>query len=362
MKPPRTKKRFFGYAVLLWLPAILAVILGGGLLFIVVDDIEKEEAARVKKEYRKVASEIHAKPSSFDLIADKTPRKVAGKMSPGKWGYILDKKNRSARVWYDDGKEVRSARTEIVDEVDYEKILLSAALLIFGCVLTLGILGVRFFIHYAAVRDEFVAATVHDLATPLAGMRMAIGKNDADAELLTIRMIRLVENLKAFLLLGGRRPPPKTEKVDVLKCCHEAYELFREDFQDFYGGEDVEIVCKAAESVASADEDLLIQIFWNLFANELKYAAPVGKVAVEIEETHSSVKVIFSDEGPGMTPRERKYAFSRYFRAKGMVDSGKGGFGIGLCVARDFARSMKGEITVAANGVSGSKFTLELPK
>lgn len=362
MKPPRTKKRFFGYAVLLWLPAILAVILGGSLLFMVVDDIEKDEAARVKKEYRKVASEIHDKPSSFDLIVDKTPRKVAGKMSPGKWGYILDKKNRSARVWYDDGKEVRSARTEIVDEVDYEKILLSAALLIFGCILTLGILGVRFFIHYAAVRDEFVAATVHDLTTPLAGMRMAIGRNDEDAKLLVGRMIRLVENLKSYLLLGAHRPPAKIEKVDVVKCCREAYEIFKEDFQDFYDGDDVEISSKSLNCIASADETLLLQIFWNLFANELKYAAPEGRVSVEIDQTPSSVKIAFCDEGPGMTKRERKNAFKRYYRAKRMSDSGKGGFGIGLCVAREFARLMKGDLTVFPNGSKGSTFMLEIPK
>lgn len=362
MKPPRTKKRFFGYAVLLCLPALLSVFCGGAFLVDFVDEMEKSESARVRKEYRKVAVQIHDKPSSFELIVDKTPRKAVGKMSPGKWGYVVDKKEGCANVWYDDGKEVRTAKTRIVEEVDYEKMLIGAALFLVGCFLFLGILGVRFFMRYASVRDEFIAATVHDLTTPLAGMRMAIGKNDEDAKLLVVRMIRLVENLKSYLLLGAHRPPAKIEKVDVLKCCREAYEIFKEDFQEFYDGKDVEIVCKSLNSLASADETLLLQIFWNLFANELKYASPEGKVSVEIDQTPSSVKIAFCDEGPGMTKRERKNAFKRYFRAKRMSDSGKGGFGIGLCVARDFARLMKGDLTVSPNGEKGSVFMLEIPK
>jgi signal transduction histidine kinase len=40
---------------------------------------------------------------------------------------------------------------------------------------------------------------------------------------------------------------------------------------------------------------------------------------------------------------------------------GKGGFGIGLTTARDFARAMGGDLTIKANAPNGCVFTLTLP-
>jgi signal transduction histidine kinase len=68
-----------------------------------------------------------------------------------------------------------------------------------------------------------------------------------------------------------------------------------------------------------------------------------------------------ADEGQGMTKRQMKKAFDRYYRSRTVLESGKGGFGIGLCTAREFARSMGGDLTVRANSPHGCVFTLSLP-
>ena len=73
------------------------------------------------------------------------------------------------------------------------------------------------------------------------------------------------------------------------------------------------------------------------------------------------VRVEFADEGPGMTPRQMRRAFDRYYRARTVLESGKGGFGIGLCTAREFARAMGGDLTVRANEPKGCVFALTLP-
>jgi len=82
---------------------------------------------------------------------------------------------------------------------------------------------------------------------------------------------------------------------------------------------------------------------------------------VRISERGKFVDIAFEDQGPGMTPHQRKHAFDRYYRARTALESGKGGFGIGLCTAREFARSMGGELAVAANEPRGCVFTLTLP-
>lgn len=106
---------------------------------------------------------------------------------------------------------------------------------------------------------------------------------------------------------------------------------------------------------------MTLQILWNLFGNDLKYVAPYGKVTVRFAADEKFVRVEFIDEGQGMTPRQMKRAFDRYYRAQTVLESGKGGFGIGLCTAREFARAMGGDLTVRANQPKGCIFSLLLP-
>ena len=62
-----------------------------------------------------------------------------------------------------------------------------------------------------------------------------------------------------------------------------------------------------------------------------------------------------------MTPRQMRRAFDRYYRARTALESGKGGFGIGLCTAREFARAMGGDLALRPNVPRGCVFTLTLP-
>ncbi len=105
-----------------------------------------------------------------------------------------------------------------------------------------------------------------------------------------------------------------------------------------------------------------MQILWNLLSNELKYAAPFGSAKVVFTADEKAVSVSFEDYGKGMTPREMSRAFDRYYRARTVRGSGKGGFGIGLANSREFAEAMGGSLTVRVNEPTGCVFTLSLPR
>ena len=204
---------------------------------------------------------------------------------------------------------------------------------------------------------DFLAATAHDLTTPLVGLRHSIGRNTEDAKFLNERMIRLVENIKDFLRLGGKRRNPDMTEFNIVDSFDEAYRIFREDYREFLNGNDIAktfIGGDCTQMKVMADETMTIQILWNLLGNDLKYAIPYGGVEVRFVRTEKSVKVEFADEGQGMTARQMRKAFDRYYRAKTALASGKGGFGIGLCTAREFARAMGGDLTVRANSPNSS--------
>ena len=355
-------RRLYWNGFLLCLPA--AVIIAGGSYFLYdkVPEIVHNEHRRAVAEYRLVAEDLKNGeiPAERVFTEDVKRPKSARKMKPGRWDYEECEGGRL--VWYAEGEKSVATKVAAVEEFDYGTLMYAAGVFFMLLFAGITVFGVRYFWMFVRERDDFLAASAHDLATPLIGMRYAIGRSDEDARVLNERMIRLVENIREFLKLGGRRRPPVIEPVDLKAAYEEAYSLFREDYRDLFDGGDVETVF-AGEGpfIVKADSTMLVQILWNLLGNDLKYAAPYGRVRAVFSRGGGMVRMELADEGQGMTKRQRKKAFDRYYRSRTVLESGKGGFGIGLCTAREFAVAMKGTLTVKSNSPQGCVFTLELP-
>ena len=348
------------FAVLISLPAVIVIGLGAAYVAVNVPGWIRNEPRRITLEYRETAERLNASADAADAVGQRQrgwPR--TGHVSGHAWGYIPE--NGRIRVWVVVSPgECRSRVVDVVHPVPYALVFYFGGSVVALALVLLTALAVWSFLRFLRERDDFLAATAHDLTTPLAGLRFQIGRNTADAKNLVERLMLVVENLKNFLRLGGRRPPPAREPLDLAALAAEAYRIFAEDYRDVFDGADVEIASDGPV-IARGDATLVMQILWNLFGNDLKYAAPYGMVSVRIRRDGRFAIVEFMDEGPGMTRREMRRAFDRYYRAKSVMQSGKGGFGMGLCTSREFARAMGGDITVRANGAAGSVFTLSLP-
>lgn len=240
-----------------------------------------------------------------------------------------------------------------IGKVPVRRIAVWGGVAIAAAMLILWFLSIRSFRRDTELRDEFLAAASHDLMTPLVCLRFGYDKMQVE------RLIRLVENINGFLKLGGRRPPPVLANFPVMRAVREAYNIFKDQYEEEESGP-VAITGDEALEV-NADETLTVQILWNLFGNELKYAAPFGRVKAEIRAENGMVSVVFADEGPGMTWWQRRNCFNRYYRAKTAMESGKGGFGIGLCTAKELAEAMGGRLRVKPNNPRGCIFVLDLP-
>ena len=339
------------------------MIVGGSyFLYDKVPEIVRNEHRRVVAEYRLVAEDL--KNGELDrngVFVEKVKRpKTARKMKPGRWDF--EPADGGQLVWYAEGDRSIAVKVPTIEEFDYGTLMYAVGAFFMLLVAGITAFGVRYFWMLARERDDFLAASAHDLATPLVGMRYAIGCNDDDAKILNERMIRLVENIRDFLKLGGRRREPVLEPVDLPAAFEEAYALFREDYRDLFDGEDVEKAYVGTEGdfAVKADSTMLVQILWNLLGNDLKYAAPYGRVKAVFSRCGGRVRLELADEGQGMTKRQMKKAFDRYYRSSTVLESGKGGFGIGLCTAKEFAEAMGGSLAVRANDPKGCVFTLEL--
>ena len=348
------------YSILIGLPAVMIVAVGTFLVVAHVPSAIRHEPVRLGNAYRAIAEDLisHPEKASYSGIREKGWRQK-GKIDGLPWGYVV--KGDETVVWhlvFD--RACKAVRIPTLHPFPYAWVFYGGGAAVAFCLLALSGFAVVCFVCFMKERDDFLAATAHDLTTPLVGMRMMIGRNDEEARNLNERMIRLVDNIKDFLRLGGRRTAPKRTVFDIVKAYKEAYALFAADYQDLFDGEDIQ-TSQTSQTSVLADETMTVQILWNLLGNDLKYAAPYGRVSVRFGHEDRFVTVAFVDEGQGMTPRQMRKAFDRYYRAKTVLQSGKGGFGIGLCTAKEFAHAMGGDLTVAANRPKGCIFTLYLP-
>ena len=355
---------------LLCLPTLAVVALGCFFWFDKVPEIVKGERDRVRGVYREAAEAIRQQPSRFPL-ATNVNWKAAGKMAPGKWGYELQPEVGQVLVWYGTAAMACTRLVPLEAERDYA--LMFAVGGIFSLLVLVGVtlIGLKFFWGYNRSRDDFLAATAHDLTTPLVGLRLLLPPGDGDARALVERLLRLVTNIKEFLRLGGRQAPQPT-RFDLVQAYREAYALLAADYRDLLGadlplslGTDPQSLGTGpgvtAEFSVFADETMTIQVLWNLLGNDLKYAAPFGAVRARIFADGDFTYFELIDEGPGMTAAARRRCFDRYYRAQSVLASGKGGFGIGLCTAKEFVEAMGGRLTVRENYPHGCIFTMALP-
>ena len=357
------------FSFLICLPALLIVGAGAYLILTEVPRAVRRETASIAREYREIAEDFIAHPERATYVGNRIVgwQSKSSKINGVPWGVEIgfDKEGRRSRIWFKAGEtEWRAIEVEAIRPFPYELVFYGGGLLVSCVLLLLSMLAVGCFVRYVKSRDDFLAATAHDLTTPLVGMRMMIGRADDEAKRLNERMLLIVSNIKDFLRLGGKRKTPELKPVDIVALTKEAYQLFVADYEDSESGS-VTFHSTPTPSTCTysvlADSTLTLQILWNLFGNNLKYAAPYGKVSVRFAQEGKFVKVEFVDEGQGMTPQQMKKAFDRYYRARTVLQSGKGGFGIGLCTARELARQMGGDLTVRSNVPHGCVFTLILP-
>jgi two-component system nitrogen regulation sensor histidine kinase NtrY len=71
---------------------------------------------------------------------------------------------------------------------------------------------------------------------------------------------------------------------------------------------------------------------------------------------NSVVRLIVSDNGPGVPPADRDKLFMPYYSTK------KRGSGLGLAIVRRIVAEHGGTIEVGPNQPGGTRFTIELPR
>lgn len=113
--------------------------------------------------------------------------------------------------------------------------------------------------------------------------------------------------------------------------------------------------------LVQADRDKLRTILDNLLSNALKFARRDGRIALRAGRYPGGVAVEVEDDGPGIPAEERERVFELFFQGSHQPDTPVRGSGLGLALAREFARLHGGDLIVADGRGSGACLCLTLP-
>ena len=108
------------------------------------------------------------------------------------------------------------------------------------------------------------------------------------------------------------------------------------------------------------DKLLLKQLMTILFDNAVKYTEEDGEINFLITATDRNLYLTVSDDGIGIPQADKKKIFDRFYRVDKARTRQKGGFGLGLSLAKQIVDALKGSISVKDNKPHGTIFEVKI--
>jgi two-component system, OmpR family, phosphate regulon sensor histidine kinase PhoR len=148
-------------------------------------------------------------------------------------------------------------------------------------------------------------------------------------------------------------------KIDIHRLIQDALETMT--FQLNQKMAEVVTNFGAEKPLVFSDEMHMLDVFVNLISNSIKYSVEKPLIRIETRNLDNKIEITVSDNGIGISSREFKRIFEKYYRiSTGDLHTTKG-FGIGLYYVKTVIKAHHGTITVRSENHKGSTFTITLP-
>jgi signal transduction histidine kinase len=125
----------------------------------------------------------------------------------------------------------------------------------------------------------------------------------------------------------------------------------------------IELVVPPEEMVpVLADAGRIGQVLTNYLSNALKFSPLDQPIAVSLEVTGSSARVLVRDQGTGLTAEQQQRVWERFYQVAAPGRQGpEGGLGLGLAIVKAIVEQHHGQVGVQSAPGRGSTFWFTLP-
>lgn len=264
------------------------------------------------------------------------------------------------------------AKTEVIRSRDWPWFIAGQAValtILAGAVLLA--IALRRANRVARQRVSFVNRASHELRTPITNMMLNVDlaremidddPDGAEGRLERVsdeagRLSRLVDNLLTFSRSENGTEKVHLVTVDPSRILIDVLDQFGMSLRD----RKIDVSHSPVGPIeVEADPDALTQVFGNLLSNVEKYAAGGNKLELTESIDQEKWHVEFRDFGPGIPERRREKIFEPFQRSGDAINEGVSGTGLGLTIARDLCRRMRGDLQLIESS-DGAVFRVTLP-
>ncbi len=216
------------------------------------------------------------------------------------------------------------------------------------------------------MKNALIASIAHDLRSPITTMKMladpgygidprvALHRISEEAD----RMNRYLSTMRHFSDVSGTTGTMMNVEShvvdDLIGTALASYAaVLRGREVIVHPGADGEVL------LVRCDLTLSLQVLGNLLQNAARYAPPPSPIELWTERTETNTRIVVADRGPGIDDNEVELIFNA--RQRGSTGKRHGGEGMGLAIARTFARAQLGDVTYRARDGGGAEFWFTLP-
>lgn len=218
------------------------------------------------------------------------------------------------------------------------------------------------------LRNDFIVNVSHEFQTPLASIEgyatLLQDSNLSDDERMEYTKIILDSSRQLSSLSGNILKLSKLETQEIVpdKKYFSLDEQLRQALlllENQWSKKNIDIDMDLKTVSYYGSEDLLMQVWINLFNNAIKFTPEGGLIVTKLSHTENGLCVSISDNGIGMTKEVQNRIFDKFYQG----DNSRNfqGNGLGLALVKKILDLCKCKITVKSKLNEGTTFDIYLP-
>ena len=231
--------------------------------------------------------------------------------------------------------------------------------------------------HLAEIKSMFVSIAAHELRSPLtsivgytelllSGAYGEINKEQYDCLITVQQSAGRLHTIASTLLIATRI---EAGRIELILQPTDLALIIRDlvaEFKPQIDAQSQKIIVRVQSGLpnALADKHQVTQIISNLISNASKYTLEGGEIVVSLStasDTDGFLQVSIADNGVGIPAKDQPKLFERFYRASSVVETGAGGTGLGLYIARSLVELHGGRIWFESEHKKGSTFYITFP-
>jgi two-component system, sensor histidine kinase and response regulator len=221
------------------------------------------------------------------------------------------------------------------------------------------------------LRDNLIHMIVHDMRSPLMAIMLGLDVhkrkaatklNEAEMEpvveamICTDRLVEMVSSLLDVSRLESGEMPINIEECDLTGLMCEVTQSLKNLASDCQ----LE-VAQQEPVMVRCDRELMRRVLTNIGANAVKFAPENGRVEFSIQKNSAGIKVLISDNGPGIPEEYQEKVFEKFGQVETRQQRKMYSTGLGLTLCKLAVEAHGGKIGVESEVGKGSTFWFTLP-